>query len=71
MGGLKPHQRDGGYVLLDVLAALLIAAIGFVVVLGAMSLAGSAAVRQAQRVEHMIEQRNANAKNQAVLFQKE
>ena len=66
-----PRNRDAGFVLLDVLVALLIVAIGFAVFLGAIGLAGRAAARQAQRVETMIQQRNTNAKDQTVLFQKE
>lgn len=68
---MNGRGRDGGYILLDVLVALLIVVIGFAVFLGGISLAGSLTVRQAQRVLGMIEQRNADARDQAVVFQKE
>lgn len=64
-------EGDAGYVLLDVLVALLIVAIGFAAFLGGISLAGSLTVRQTQRVEKMIEQRNSDAKEQRVVFGRE
>ncbi len=68
---MSRREREAGYILLDVLVALLIVIIGFAVFLGGISLAGSLTVRQARRVEGMIEQRNADARDQIIVFQKE
>lgn len=68
---MSRRRGEAGYILLDVLVALFIVVIGFAVFLGGISLAGSLTVRQAQRVLGMIEQRNADARDQAVVFQKE
>ncbi|MGA2480874.1 MAG: hypothetical protein ABSG63_19180 [Spirochaetia bacterium] len=66
------HQGgEQGYILLDVLVALLVVTIGFGVFLGGMSLAGALSVRQKARVECLIGQRNADAAEQKILFQKE
>jgi hypothetical protein len=51
--------------------ALFIVMIGFAVFLSGISLAASLSVRQNARVQSMIEERNAHAKEQMVLFQKE
>jgi len=71
VGRLSAREREAGYILLDVLAALLIVLIGFAVFLGGISLAASLSVRQAQKVQKMIEQRNVDAKDQTTLFQNE
>jgi len=70
----SPRGRRGadcGYILLDVVVALFIVMIGFAVFLSGISLAASLSVRQNARVQSMIEERNAHAKEQMVLFQKE
>jgi hypothetical protein len=70
MGRLRPRAAEAGYVLLDVLVALLIVLVGFAGVLGCMSATWSLAVKHNARVERMIEQRNADAKDHSVVFQK-
>ena len=70
MGRLSKRE-EGGYILLDVLVALFIVLVGFVVVLGGMSLTWSLAAKQNARVQSMIQQRNADAKDHPVVFQKE
>jgi hypothetical protein len=59
----------GGYILLDVIAAMAIALVGLVVVMGSLATLGRIAVRQASRVHSIVEQRNADAQDQAVFFQ--
>lgn len=70
MGRLSKRE-EGGYILLDVLVALFIVLVGFVVVLGGMSLTWSLAAKQNARVQSMIQQRNTDAKDHPVVFQKE
>ena len=71
--GVRDAKRgaDQGYILLDVLVALVIVMIGFVVFTGGISLVALLSGRQNERVQGMIEQRNAHAKEHATLFQKE
>jgi Tfp pilus assembly protein PilV len=70
MGRLK-RRNQAGYILLDVLVAVFIVLVGFTVVLGGMSLTWSLAVKQNARVQSMIQQRNTDAKDHSVVFQKE
>jgi bifunctional N-acetylglucosamine-1-phosphate-uridyltransferase/glucosamine-1-phosphate-acetyltransferase GlmU-like protein len=46
-----------------------IALVGLVVVMGSLATLGRIAVRQASRVHSIVEQRNADAQDQAVFFQ--
>lgn len=71
MGRLRISDPEAGSILLDVLVGVFIVMVGFPMILGGMSVAGSLAVTQNIRVESMIQQRNADAKNHQVLFQKE
>ena len=71
MGRLRLPDKQAGFILLDVLVGVFIVMVGFTMILGGMSVAGSLAVKQNIRVESMIQQRNADAKNHQVLFQKE
>jgi hypothetical protein len=57
-----------GSVLLDVVAAMAIALAGLTIVLGTISTLGRVALRQAERVHAIIEQRNTDAKNRTVVF---
>jgi hypothetical protein len=68
-GGKRAAEQ--GYILLDLVITLFIVMIGFAVFLGGISLAGSLSVRQNARVQGMIEERNAHAKEHTVLFQRE
>jgi hypothetical protein len=70
VGRLKQRVAEAGYVLLDVLVALLIVLIGFAGILGGMGATWTLAAQHNARVERMIEQRNADAKNHPVVFQK-
>ena len=67
---MRRREGDAGYVPLDLLVAFLIVVIGFAVLLGGISLAGALTVRQAERVQLMIEQRNADAKETGIVFQR-
>ena len=69
-GERRVSRRRGerGFVLLDVLAALAIAMIGISVFLGGLSSALRIAGRQGERVQHAVEQRNADAEAQEVTF---
>ena len=71
MGGLSGPRKEAGYVLLDVLAALLIVLIGLSVFVGGISLAASFAARHAQKVQTLIEERNEDAEKRTDTFQKE
>jgi bifunctional N-acetylglucosamine-1-phosphate-uridyltransferase/glucosamine-1-phosphate-acetyltransferase GlmU-like protein len=55
-----------GFVLLDVVAAMAVALTGLAIVLGTLSSLGRIAIRQAERVHAVIEQRNTDAKDRAV-----
>jgi bifunctional N-acetylglucosamine-1-phosphate-uridyltransferase/glucosamine-1-phosphate-acetyltransferase GlmU-like protein len=57
-----------GFVLLDVVAAMAIAVAGLTLVLGTISTLGRVAMRQAERVHAIIEQRNTDAKDRTVAF---
>jgi hypothetical protein len=59
-------RAAGGYVLLDVIAALAVVLTGLVLVLGTISTLGRVTIRQAERVRVLIEQRNADAQDRAV-----
>lgn len=61
MGGV--NRAPGGYVLLDAVAALAVVVTGLALVLGTVSAVGRVAIRQAERVHAIIEQRNADAKD--------
>ncbi|MGA2641445.1 MAG: hypothetical protein ABSG21_11170 [Spirochaetia bacterium] len=71
MGRLTRAHAEAGYILLDVLVALFIVLVGLTTLLGSMRAAGSVAVKQNARVQSMIQQRNADAKDHPVVFQKE
>lgn len=71
MGRLNRSDRDAGFFLLDVLVALFIVLVGFSAFLTGISLAESLAIRQEARVQSMIVQRNADAADRALVFQKE
>ncbi|MGO9307794.1 MAG: hypothetical protein ACLQDL_02075 [Spirochaetia bacterium] len=71
MGRLRTSNAEAGSILLDVLVGVFIVMVGYPAILGGMSAALSLAMRQDARVERMIEQRNEDAKNHQVLFQKE
>jgi bifunctional N-acetylglucosamine-1-phosphate-uridyltransferase/glucosamine-1-phosphate-acetyltransferase GlmU-like protein len=57
-----------GFVLLDVVAAMAVALAGLALVLGTISTLGRVAIRQAEHVHAIIEQRNADAKDRVVTF---
>jgi hypothetical protein len=59
-------RAAGGYVLLDVIAALAVVLTGLVLVLGTIATLGRVTIRQAERVRVLIEQRNADAQDRAV-----
>jgi hypothetical protein len=67
MGRLS-REKDGGYVLLDALAALCIVLIGFSVFLGSIALAGRTAGRRMEETMALIERRNAHERERAVSF---
>lgn len=60
MGGV--NRTAGGYMLLDAVAALAVVVTGLALVLGTVSAVGRVAIRQAERVHAIVEQRNADAK---------
>ncbi len=60
--------RERGFILLDVLAALVIAMIGISAFLGGLSGAMRIAGRQGERVHQAVEQRNADAEAQEITF---
>ena len=60
------NRAAGGYVLLDVIAALAVVLAGLTLVLGTISTLGRATIRQAERVHAVIEQRNTDAKDRTV-----
>ena len=80
MGGLKgrhghPGRRghrgrrgEHGYILLDVLIAMGIALVGLAVFFGGLGAAARLAVVQGERVRLVVEQRNVDAKDQAIFF---
>jgi hypothetical protein len=59
-------RAAGGYVLLDVIAALAVVVTGLALVLGTISTLGRVTIRQTERVRALIEQRNADARDRAV-----
>jgi type II secretory pathway component PulJ len=69
MGGLSRHRNERGYVMLDVLVAVTIALVGLAVFLTSLNGVMRIVAAQRQRVMHVIEQRNADAKDQALSFQ--
>jgi len=71
MGRLTRAHAEAGYILLDVLVALFIVLVGLTTLLGSMRAAASLAVKQNARVQSMIQQRNADAKDHSVVYQKE
>ena len=56
------NRTAGGYMLLDAVAALAVVVTGLALVLGTVSAVGRVAIRQAERVHAIVEQRNADAK---------
>jgi hypothetical protein len=67
MGRLK-QGKDGGYVLLDALAALCIVLIGFSVFLGSVGVAGRMAARHLEGTFGLIEKRNAHDQERTVSY---
>jgi hypothetical protein len=65
----RRHAREGGYFLLDVLAAIIIISIGFAAFLGGLSIAAGITTKQNARVASLIEERNTHAKERTVFFQ--
>jgi bifunctional N-acetylglucosamine-1-phosphate-uridyltransferase/glucosamine-1-phosphate-acetyltransferase GlmU-like protein len=57
------NRAARGYVLLDAVAALAVVVTGLALALGAVSAVGRIAIRQAERVHAIVEQRNADAKD--------
>ncbi|HEY9593785.1 MAG TPA: hypothetical protein VHE79_04865 [Spirochaetia bacterium] len=68
MGRLR-RRSTGGYVVLDALVALAIALVGLVVFLGSLNGVTRIVAAQRQRVTHVIEERNADAKSAVLYFQ--
>jgi hypothetical protein len=68
MAKLRLRRTERGYVLLDVLVAAFIALVGLAVILGSLGIAARSAASERARVLHLIEQRNANAQNQTIIF---
>ncbi len=64
-------RGSGGYILLDVLVTLLIVLIGFAVFLSSVGIAGRTAVARTKKVLAIVERRNADALDRAVVFQAE
>jgi competence protein ComGF len=62
MGRLDGRNPESGWILLDVLVALLVVLIGFAIFLDALRIASSLTMRQGERVENLIGQRNENTK---------
>jgi type II secretory pathway pseudopilin PulG len=63
MGVMRRGSGQRGFVLLDVLVALVIVLLGLAVFLGNLGAAQRIAARQASRAAAIIEQRNADAKD--------
>jgi len=61
VGGVNRSER--GYVLLDAVAALAVVVTGLALVLGSVSAVGRVAIRQAERVHAIVEQRNEDARD--------
>lgn len=67
MGGVR-GGKDGGYVLLDALAALCIVLIGFAVFLGGLALAGRTARRGLDSAQEAVERRNAHDRQRPAAY---
>jgi type II secretory pathway pseudopilin PulG len=69
MGRLRRRRGTGGYILLDVLVAMAIAVVGLAVFLASLSGVVRTVSMQRHRILRVIEQRNADAKDQTLFFQ--
>lgn len=69
MGRLSHRAGERGYIFLDVLVAVTVALVGLAVFLASLNGVARIVAAQRQRVLRVIEQRNADAKDQARYFQ--
>ena len=66
--GHRGRCGERGYILLDVLIAMGIALVGLAVFFGGLNVAARLAAVQGERVQLVVERRNADAKDQAIFF---
>jgi type II secretory pathway pseudopilin PulG len=72
MGKMKQKQRSRrGFILIDVLVALLLMSFSLVVIFGNISLAARSAARARKRLDDLILERNERAETKRVRFTRE
>jgi type II secretory pathway pseudopilin PulG len=65
----KSASRKDGYILTEILVALIIASIAFALVLGAIAHSASATHTIGQTIKEVIQERNSYVENRTTVFQ--